>query len=452
MNSILNRFDLLERPEALVDSSKSHEYTCLQLKKLIEEKFIKAEDIYQNTINFFKCHEMVAKFSPTLTYHMSVHFNLFAGSVLALGSDLQINKYVTQANNGVIGCFAITEHVAGVFSGMRLDTIAEYQKESNTFLLNGSKNWISLGLQAKYGVIIADLLFNKEKLGAHAFIVNLSLEGITRKPVLSKACLQGLDNAQIFFSDVIIPASSLLSKYTEIIEGKYIKKDPKYSFLTIANRLQSGRICIASAAIALTQNEINKCTNYARKKEIAIDKTNTIRMIDLPRIKESFTKFNNEIRQINNYKEKVQILYSKELENPSKNLLNSIAILKMYSTYRCCDILHQSRILIGSYGLSQESNLISSHDALYSLLVVEGDNTLLAQKIVKDYLKKIYQNKSRLIYLFFELLSGKFKKIYYTIYILVLITFASNKLKSWIGLNQYIHSLAMLLAEEDINS
>ena len=136
MNSILNRFDLLERPEALIDSSKSHKYTCLQLKKLIEEKFIRAEDLYQNTINFFKCHEMVAKFSPTLTYHMSVHFNLFAGSVLALGSDLQINKYVTQANNGIIGCFAITEHVAGVFSGMRLDTIAEYQKESNTFLLD----------------------------------------------------------------------------------------------------------------------------------------------------------------------------------------------------------------------------------------------------------------------------------------------------------------------------
>ncbi len=54
MNSILNRFDLLERPETLIDSSKSFEYTCLQLKKLIQEKFIKAEDINNNTINFFK--------------------------------------------------------------------------------------------------------------------------------------------------------------------------------------------------------------------------------------------------------------------------------------------------------------------------------------------------------------------------------------------------------------
>ena len=41
MNSILNRFDLLEKPETN-DGSKSYEYTCLQLKKLIKEKFIKA--------------------------------------------------------------------------------------------------------------------------------------------------------------------------------------------------------------------------------------------------------------------------------------------------------------------------------------------------------------------------------------------------------------------------
>ena len=41
----------------------------------------------------------------------------------------------------------------------------------------------------------------------------------------------------------------------------------------------------SSAAIALTQNEINKCTNYARNKDIAIDKTSTIKMIDLPRVR-----------------------------------------------------------------------------------------------------------------------------------------------------------------------
>lgn len=81
-------------------------------------------------------------------------------------------------DKGELGCFALTEKRAGVSSGLVVSTIAEYDKERNTFLLNSpdegaQKNWISQGLVADKTVVIADLRVEGKSYGPHAFLMNL---------------------------------------------------------------------------------------------------------------------------------------------------------------------------------------------------------------------------------------------------------------------------------------
>ena len=115
---------------------------------------------------------------PGFWVRFTVHQNLCCGTILGLGNDEQVQVLDEMHDKGELGCFALTEKRAGVSSGLVVSTIAEYDKESNTFLLNSpdegaQKNWISQGLVADKTVVIADLRVEGKSYGPHAFLMNL---------------------------------------------------------------------------------------------------------------------------------------------------------------------------------------------------------------------------------------------------------------------------------------
>ena len=108
----------------------------------------------------------------------TVHQNLCCGTILGLGSDEQLGILDDMQENGELGCFSLTEKRAGVSSGLVVGTIAEYDQETKTFLLNSpdegaQKNWISQGLVADKTVVTADLRIDGKSYGPHAFVMNL---------------------------------------------------------------------------------------------------------------------------------------------------------------------------------------------------------------------------------------------------------------------------------------
>ena len=111
-----------------------------------------------------------------------MQFNLFAGTVLAVGNASQIASLEAMQAAGALGCFALTEKFAGVSSGMVVETTAEFDAARNEFVIStpsegAKKNWISQGFVADKAVVVADLRVGGASHGPHAFLTDFRVGG-----------------------------------------------------------------------------------------------------------------------------------------------------------------------------------------------------------------------------------------------------------------------------------
>lgn len=165
----------------------------------------------------------------------------------------------------------MTEKLAGVQSGLVVQTTATYDEASSEFILNtphegARKNWISQGFVADKAVVLADLIVKGESKGPHAFVMDFRQSGslvpnVTIDDMGTKTVGNDLDNAWIDFTNVRLPKDSLLRRYAEVDgDGEYQIKGNVRPFDMIGQRLYTGRIAVAQAALEYRR------TLYAKTK------------------------------------------------------------------------------------------------------------------------------------------------------------------------------------------
>jgi len=387
----------------------SYETASDQLFEIIQKKFLAYDDVENDPEKFFNFHKLLSvNEHHALGIKFTVQYNLFAGTILFLGNDAQRKFLIESQEDGIMGCFALTEKSAGVFSGFVVHTEAVWDKENRSFKLSSidranSKVWISQGLSAQYMVVFANLIMDKN-YGPHAFLIPTNLDGIEIKDMGTKTSLNALDNAEIYFNNVTIPYSSLLSRFTQITsydmgnEYKLIGID-RYSFITIAQKLITGRFCIATASVAYFEKIINRVENFNLKKEIYITNNQSFKLIDIPRIRDHILRLRsdlNKIKSFNSTMEKKFCSHIMEKKPVSLEFIEDIAISKIRSTEFSCKESIRLREMIGSQSLMESTGLGSNLDIFYCTMFAEGDNNILKQKITKDAIQRIKRNPWRL--------------------------------------------------------
>jgi acyl-CoA oxidase len=237
-----------------------------------------------------------------LGVRITVQLNLFGGSVANLGNAAQRAWLQESFRRGELGCFCLTELGAGVLSGLVVDTTATFVPgacagEAGHFDLHSPtvasrKTWISQGLTARWGVVIARLFVPDAAAGGgtldkgpHAFLVDMQACGVVREDMPSKIDFNGLDNANVWFEHLRLDLDAMLTGISSVdAAGVYSLANPSvpFRFVEVAQRLLSGRICIAGAAINQLRKVLDAVREYGDNRLIPTGRDQTTPLSQLP--------------------------------------------------------------------------------------------------------------------------------------------------------------------------
>ena len=134
---------------------------------------------------------------------VSVQGALCMYPIHAYGSDEQKNKWLPKMATGeVIGCFGLTEADFGSNPGGMLTTA---KKDGDSYVLNGSKMWITNGGVAHLAVVWAKL-----EGRIRGFLVERGTPGYSTRDIHGKFSLRASVTSELTFQDCRIPASNIL--------------------------------------------------------------------------------------------------------------------------------------------------------------------------------------------------------------------------------------------------
>ena len=88
--------------------------------------------------------------------------------------------------------------------------------------------------------------------------------------------------AYVQLLDVELPHSALLSKYCRMTADGEYTSDGDSSFLVVAQRLLSGRICISDAAITYFGTVLEEAEAYCARRLVWVDKETQMPLRSLP--------------------------------------------------------------------------------------------------------------------------------------------------------------------------
>lgn len=144
---------------------------------------------------------------------IAVQTHMATPAIYEFGSEYLKETYLKPAIAGrMVTAIAVTEPGAGS-DVAALQTTA--RREGDTYVINGSKTYITNGTQADYLTLLAR---TSDDPGYHSFslfVVPTNLPGFQVSRKLDKLGLRSSDTAELFFDNLIIPAENMIGQEGE---------------------------------------------------------------------------------------------------------------------------------------------------------------------------------------------------------------------------------------------
>ncbi|HET7727797.1 MAG TPA: acyl-CoA dehydrogenase family protein [Candidatus Limnocylindrales bacterium] len=182
----------------------------------------------------------------------SVHVGLNSLALLQWATEDQRQRWlVPQATGRKIATFGLTEPGVGTDAG-NLQTTA--RRDGDSYVLNGSKIWISLADVADHFLVFATIDRSRKHKGITAFMLERGMPGLTTGTLHGKLGIRAGNTGLINLDDVRVPIEHRIGE-----EGE--------GFLVAMSAIDQGRFTVAAGAVGLAQACLDASVKYARERQ-----------------------------------------------------------------------------------------------------------------------------------------------------------------------------------------
>jgi long-chain-acyl-CoA dehydrogenase len=188
------------------------------------------------------------------TFGAPLHSGIVAPYILHYGTPEQKRRWLPKLATGeLVGAIAMTEPGTGSdLQGVRTSA----KKSGNSYVLNGSKTFITNGQHANLVIIVAKTDPKQGAKGVSLMVVETDdAQGFRRGRKLKKLGMDSADTSELFFEDVKLPAESLLGSE----EGQ--------GFYQLMAELPQERLIVAVHAVAMIERALALTIDYVKQRQ-----------------------------------------------------------------------------------------------------------------------------------------------------------------------------------------
>lgn len=244
------------------------------------------------------------------------------------GDDFVKNNYLAPSIAGEkIGCLCITEPFAGSdVAGIRTTAV----KNEHSYVLNGSKTFITNGVYSDYLVVAAKTQPELGNKGISIFVVDRDSKGVSATK-LDKLGWRASDTGEISFDNVEVPAQNLMGE-----EGK--------GFPYIMQHFALERLVMGVNAHARAEYAVDYALGYM-KERLAFGKS----LDKFQALRHKIAEMASEVEMCKEFNYSI----AKRL-NDGQYVVKEASMSKLLSTKIADSVIYDSLQLLGGYGYMED--------------------------------------------------------------------------------------------------
>ncbi len=285
--------------------------------------------------------------------------------ILIGGSEDQKHKYLEQIATGSrLAAFALTEANAGSDAGA-IETTA--RKEGDTYVLNGTKQWITNGGEADIYTVFAMTDKNKGARGCSCFIVEKDTPGFSFGKKENKMGIRSSATRELIFEDCVIPAENLIGR-----EGT--------GFITAMKVFDKSRPMVGSQAVGIARGAFEAAARYANQR------------MQFGKPISSFQAVQFMLADMATQIEAARALVmqtARMVDSGAKNYAKESAMCKYYASDVAMKVTTDAVQILGGYGYMKEYPVEKMMRDAKILQIYEGTNQIqrgiVAANILKEF-------------------------------------------------------------------